>query len=175
MSTATGIRSRPTSLVNGRFRWKRSRLNRGTTALNRSASGADCRALSRSGGVAPERLRTGPRQFLVGSSAALPATRKTRERAQRHRSANPTLTTKAPLVSRIRTLVSGRKGARGPAARSQAGRMHFDCARRRLRAGLAGALEQPGQLKGRAALSTCGDAGARYALAVGRIRLAGSE
>jgi hypothetical protein len=73
--TATGIRSRPTSLANGRSRWKCSRSNRWRTALNRSVSGADCRALSRTGSIDPERQTIRSRQFLVGSLAALPGAR----------------------------------------------------------------------------------------------------
>jgi len=54
----TRIRSRPTVPVDGCFRWKSSPLNRWRTALNRLGSGADCRALSRSGGGALERQTT---------------------------------------------------------------------------------------------------------------------
>ena len=54
----SGIRSRPMNPANGRFRWNCPQSNRWWTALNRSESRADCRALSRTDTVAPERQTT---------------------------------------------------------------------------------------------------------------------
>ena len=72
--TATGIRTRPTSLANGRFRWKCSRSNRWRTALNRPESGANCRALSRtSSGRRPGRVRSSSgRRRPAGAAHAAP-------------------------------------------------------------------------------------------------------
>jgi len=50
--TATGIRSRTASPVNGRLRWKGMGSDRRTTAPNRWESGGNCRTPSHSGDAA---------------------------------------------------------------------------------------------------------------------------